>query len=276
MHFFPFVIIFKESNMSKICPLFSGSTGNSTYIGTENGGILIDAGGSFKSISAALERAGSSASDVKALVITHQHDDHIKGIRPFLNKTKADVIASSKTLEALIAYDKIPAGIKTIAIDDSPLEVSGIAINRFATSHDCEGSSGYSFILPDGKKFSLCTDLGFVSEEIRNELNGSFAVLLESNHDIEMLKKGPYPPTLKVRILSDKGHISNSACSAELAELLKSGTTRFILGHLSQTNNTPLLAKSSAEASLMDLGAVNGKDYILTVASPYENGVTVI
>ena len=262
--------------MSKICPLFSGSTGNSTYIGTEKGGILIDAGGSFKSISAAMEKAGSSYEDVKALIITHQHDDHIKGIRPFLNKTKADLIASSKTLEALAFSDKIPAGIKTIPIEEKPTEISGIIINRFATSHDCEGSSGYTFILPDGKKFSLCTDLGYVSDEIRKELMGSFAVLLESNHDIEMLKRGPYPPMLKVRILSDKGHISNAACAAELGGLLKSGTTRFILGHLSRTNNTPSLAKSSAEAALMDLGAENGKDYILSVASPTENGVTVI
>ena len=261
--------------MSKFCPLFSGSTGNSTYIGTQNGGIIVDAGASLKGITAALERAGGSLEEIKALVITHQHNDHIKGIRPFLNKTKVDLIASAETLEALADEDKIPAGIKVIPIEKDKIDVCGIGINRFATSHDCPGSSGYTFSLPDCKRVAVCTDLGFVSDDIRKELAGCCAVLLESNHDISMLKKGPYPPLLKVRILSDKGHISNVACAAELGNLLKNGTTRFILGHLSQENNTPQLARSSAEAALIDFGAQNGKDYVLTVAAPNGNGVTV-
>ena len=101
-------------------------------------------------------------------------------------------------------------------------------------------------------------------------------LLFESNHDIEMLKKGPYPPHLKVRILSDKGHISNNACSAELGSLLQKGTTRFILGHLSQHNNIPMLAKKTAEAALIDIGAENEKDYKLSVAAPFGNGVSII
>ena len=99
---------------------------------------------------------------------------------------------------------------------------------------------------------------------------------LESNHDIDMLKTGPYPNVLKMRIMSDTGHISNNACAAELPNLLKNGTKRFILGPLSQKNNTPLLALSCAEAALIDTGAMNGRDYILTVAAPSDNRVTVV
>ncbi len=262
--------------MSKICPLFSGSTGNSTYIETKNGAILVDAGASLKRILAVTEEAGGNAEDIKAVLITHEHNDHITGLRPLLNKFKIPLIASSKTIDALIVSGKIPSGVKTIAIDDETLDVNGIAVKRFATSHDCEGSSGYSFLLPDGKKFTLCTDLGIVTDCVRNELLGSDLVLLESNHDVEMLKRGPYPPPLKIRILSEVGHISNNACAAELVNLLKNGTKRFILGHLSQNNNTPLLARSASEAALMDIGAQNGKDYILSVAKPCGNGVTVI
>ena len=115
-----------------------------------------------------------------------------------------------------------------------------------------------------------------MTDTVQQAIIGSDLVLLESNHDIEMLKKGPYPPQLKVRILSDKGHLSNNICAAELKTLLQNGTKRFILGHLSQHNNTPLLAKSCATAALMDLGAKIDKDYLLYVATPNNNGVSII
>lgn len=262
--------------MSKICPLFSGSTGNSTYIGTKNGSILVDAGASMKRILEALEAAGGTPDEIKAIAVTHEHSDHITGLRPLLNKLKVPLIASEKTLESLIRADKLPKDARVLPIYDSGIEIDGIIIHRFKTSHDCEGSSGYFFYLPDNKKFTLCTDLGVVTDEVRQALSGSDAVLLESNHDIEMLKRGPYPPELKLRIMSDRGHISNPVCAAELVQLLKKGTKRFILGHLSQNNNTPLIARSCAEAALIDVGAQNGKDYLLSVAKPTGNGVTVI
>lgn len=262
--------------MSKICPLFSGSTGNSTYIGAENTGLLIDVGASAKGIGIALERAGADFSCVDAIAITHCHEDHIKGLKTVLKKTGADLIATEKTVEYLAERELILPDTKIIVINEKGTEVNGMNVSFFPTSHDSEGSCGYSVILPDGKKFSLCTDTGIITDEIRNAIIGSDAVLMESNHDIDMLKKGPYPPHLKVRIMSEKGHISNSVCAGEVLNLFKNGTTRFILGHLSLNNNTPLLAKSASESVLMDLGAVNGKDYILKVAKPKENGVTVI
>lgn len=262
--------------MSKICPLFSGSSGNCTYIGTQNGGVLVDAGASFKGICEALARAGGSIDEIAAVFVTHEHDDHIKGLKTLLNKTNATLFASEKTLEKLAEYDKIPAKSKAVIIDEKTLEIGGIVANRFATSHDCDGSSGYKFILPDKKQIAVCTDSGIITDEMHAQITGCDVVLLESNHDIQMLKNGPYPPHLKMRILSDRGHLSNNVCAAELPLLLKSGTTRIILGHLSQHNNTPMLAKATAEAALATEGAVLGRDYILTVAKPKENGVTVI
>ncbi len=262
--------------MSRICPLFSGSTGNSTYIGTKNGGILIDAGASMKGIIGALEAVGGDISEILAVAVTHEHIDHIKGLKTILNKTGAKLLASEETLKALADMDKIPSKTDVICLEDKPCEINGIEISRFATSHDCLGSSGYTLNLPDNKKIAVCTDLGIVTDDVRNAVLGSDLVLFESNHDVEMLKRGPNPPYLKVRILSEKGHISNNVCASELPNLLKNGTKRFILGHLSQHNNTPMLAKACAEAALMDLSAINGKDYILTVAKPNNNGVTVI
>lgn len=262
--------------MSKICPLFSSSSGNCTYIGTQNGGILVDAGASFKGMCEAIEAADGSMDEITAVFITHEHDDHIKGLKTLLNKTNATLFASAKTLEALAEIDRIPKKSKVLAIDDNFVEIGGIIARRFATSHDCDGSSGYSFILPDNKRVAVCTDSGIITSEMRQALLGNDLVLLESNHDIQMLKQGPYPPHLKVRILSDFGHLSNNACASELYGLLNSGTTRFILGHLSQHNNTPMTAKATAEAALIKNGAQNGRDYFLTVARPKQNGVTVI
>ncbi len=262
--------------MSRICPLFSSSSGNCTYIGTQNGGIFVDAGASFKGMCEALTSAGGSIDEIAAVFVTHEHDDHIKGLKTLLNKTNATLYASEKTIDTLAGLNKIPAKSMVVAIEDDFAEINGIIARRFATSHDCDGSSGYNFILPDNKKVSVCTDSGIVTDEMRNAILGSDLVLLESNHDIQMLKQGPYPPHLKMRILSDLGHLSNNACASELMGLLNSGTTRFILGHLSQHNNTPMIAKATAEAALIKNGAENNKDYILTVARPKLNGVTVI
>ena len=260
--------------MARICPLFSGSTGNSTYIGYKDTGILVDVGVSCKSVVAALQNIDCAIEEIRAIAITHEHTDHIKGLKTLLKKSGAMLLASSDTLEALAKTDMIPSGIKTVAIEEK-FCVDDIEISRFNTSHDCKGSSGYTFLFPNSKKASVCTDLGVITDEVRNAITGSDVILLESNHDVQMLKRGPYPPQTKLRILSDVGHISNNVCAVEVKRLFENGTERFILGHLSLNNNTPLLAQSSSESSLMDLGVINGKDYLLKVARPKENGVTV-
>ncbi len=261
--------------MARICPLYSGSTGNCTYIGTENTGILIDAGASGKGIKEGLLRVGADFDKIDAIAITHCHNDHIMGIKTVLRRTNAMLIAREETLEALLKKDLIPCETKLEAIENT-VSVGDMQLSSFATSHDTLGSCGYTVNFENGKKFSLCTDTGIITPEISLAIKGSDAVLIESNHDIEMLKNGPYPPLLKVRIMSEKGHISNAVCAGEVKKLFESGTTRFILGHLSLNNNTKELALGTSEAALMDLGAKIGQDYILTVASPKNNGATVI
>ena len=260
--------------MARICPLFSGSTGNSTYISSHGSAILVDVGGSYKATLNALEKIGADIGGIRAVAVTHEHTDHIKGLKTLLKNTSLPLIGSKETLEILASTDKIPSDTKLI-VADAPIEIGGFEIRRFATRHDCEGSSGYTIALPDGQRTAVCTDLGVMTDEVRNALYGCSAVLIESNHDIDMLKRGPYPATLKLRILSDDGHLSNNACAVELPRLLQKGTTRFILGHISRNNNLPTLALSSAKATLTEAGAVRDSDYILTAAKPDSNEVTV-
>ncbi len=252
--------------MSRFCSLFSGSEANCCFIGTNNQGILVDAGASCVQILEQLSKKGIDSSCINAIFITHEHSDHIKGLSALIKKLNVPVFASAKTLSAIEAHCRLPLGTVLTEIDGDVM-LRDIGITRFATSHDCEGSSGYSFVMPSGEKISVCTDLGVVTDTVRQALLGSRLVFIESNHDIKMLKSGPYPAELKLRILSDKGHLSNISCAAELPMLLEGGTSNFVLGHLSRNNNTPLIAKSAAVASLADIGAKEGEDYILTVAS---------
>lgn len=261
--------------MAKLCTLASGSSGNSTYISAPGGDILIDAGIPYKNIVAALETAGGDISKIKAVAVTHTHTDHTKGLKTLLKNTNIPVIASTETLETLAANNLLPEGAETISAENKSTSVGDVSVTYFHTSHDAKGSGGYIITLSDGRRAAVCTDLGVVDNNVKNSLLGCDTVLIESNHDIEMLKRGPYPAQLKLRILSEKGHLSNNACAAELPELLKTGTTRIILGHLSMQNNTELLARSAAVSMLASAGAKDGIDYILQVAKPKTVGVTV-
>lgn len=258
----------EEIQMAKLCTLASGSSGNSTYISTSDGGILIDAGISCKAIFSALETVGGDISKIRAVAVTHTHTDHVKGLKTFLSKTKIPLVASAQTIETLAGQNLIPEHTEIICADENSAVFGDISVDFFKTSHDCLGSGGYVITLPDGRKTAVCTDLGIMTDDIRKMLYGCETVLLESNHDIEMLRKGPYPANLKLRILSDEGHLSNNACAVELPALLKTGTTRFILGHLSKENNTPFLAQTAATATLASSGAMLDKDYILKIAKP--------
>lgn len=259
--------------MARLCTLASGSKGNSTYISTTDGDIVVDAGISCKALLTAISEIGD-ISRLRAVAVTHTHSDHIRGLKTFLKNTNIPLIASSQTIETLIADNIIPPDITIIAADNGIITLGDIGLDFFATSHDAKGSGGYVISLPDGRRAAVCTDLGVMTDAIRQKLCGCEVVLIESNHDVEMLRRGPYPPQLKLRILSDEGHLSNNACSAELPSLLKSGTTRMILGHLSAENNTPFLATAAARSALTAIGAQED-DYILEVAKPQTIGVTV-
>ena len=252
--------------MARFLPLFSSSNANCCSLGMNGQGILVDAGASGSAIINALEQKNIDLKEVKAVFVTHEHSDHIKGLSAFVKKTKVPIIASSDTLTAIEKNCKLPGDVTLLEIENN-LPIGDILATRFATSHDTVGSSGYCFNLPDNTKISVCTDLGIVTDEVRKAIYGSNLVYIESNHDIKMLKNGPYPPELKLRILSDKGHLSNVSCAAELPRLLEGGTTRFVLAHLSQHNNLPSLAKSTSVTVLSSVGAKQNEDYILTAAS---------
>lgn len=259
--------------MARFCPLFSGSKANCTYIGGGDRGLLVDAGSSFARLKNALETNNIDLSSVGAVLITHSHTDHIGGLRVLLKKIKVPVIASGETLEYLENHEILATDTKTVEIGENELDVCDMRVGFFETSHDAVGSGGYCVTLSDGNKLSVCTDLGIVTDSVRQAISGSSLVLLESNHDLKMLKNGPYPPELKMRIMSERGHLSNLAAAAELQRLLNSGTTRFVLGHLSQHNNLPTLAHSAATAALLDMGAKQNSDYILEIAAPEKNKV---
>ncbi len=259
--------------MARLFPIASSSSGNCTYIGNGKDGILIDAGISCKGIVDALACCAVDPKTLGGIFITHEHTDHIQGLKVFTKKFGIPIFASRLTATALLS--EIPEIENHIQIIEADVGVGDMLVSRFATSHDCVGSSGYVITLPDGKKCAVCTDLGYVSEEVHRALSGCNAVLFESNHDVALLQKGSYPPHLKNRILSDKGHLSNVACSVELQKLVDSGTTRIVLGHLSRENNKPEIARSTAMAALMDKGMVEDQDYTLYIAPP-KNGKAII
>lgn len=260
--------------MARICPLYSSSKGNCIYISCAEGGILIDAGVSAKKIREALSAIDVDISTIQGILITHEHSDHISGLRVFASSHHIPVYASPGTLKYLEDNCCANQGKYEAYEIENEMFLAGMYITPFPTLHDTCDSVGYALQLPDGRKISVATDLGCITEEILAAVRGSDLILLESNHDVRMLQAGSYPYYLKQRILSDHGHLSNESCSSVLPGLAATGTTRFILGHLSQENNLPQLAFETAKASLEAAGACMGSDYLLSVAAPADNLLT--
>ena len=261
--------------MARIVPLFSGSTGNSYFIGSGKEGILIDVGRSAKQTTELLNKAQIDIDIIKGIFVTHEHSDHINGIRVFASKNKIPVYALSSVLSemenlgalAKVTYDEI----------SSKMEVAGMEISAFETPHDSKGSCGYVIKTNDERKIAFFTDLGHITESIDNAMKNCDFAIIESNHDVNMLKSGPYPYFLKQRILSDNGHLSNDACAEEVKKLSKNGTSWFLLSHLSRENNTPRKAFDTTNNLLLSEGLKPNIDYKLMV-SPIvnENGKNII
>ena len=260
--------------MARIYPLFSSSSGNSCFIGDPSGGILIDAGTSCRRITSALERCGIGREAVKAVFVTHDHSDHIAALKVLTKCRPMPVYSSKGTLTYLINSDSISAGCHTDVIGEDGTETSGFYVKAFHTPHDAIESVFYKIVTPDGKTCCVCTDLGYMPDEIFAELSGSDLVLLESNYDEAMLRGGTYPYYLKQRLASKLGHLSNAESARTVKRLVENGTRQIILGHLSRENNTPPTAEA---AVLRELSPefVRNKDYMLTVAPVETQGMGV-
>lgn len=259
--------------MARIYPLFSSSKGNSSFIGSRKGGILIDAGVSCKRLCEALRQNEIEPEAIHGIFVTHTHSDHIAGLKVFTKKYNIPVYAQRTNLDILCSGDKVSSTCKTEEVDGKEIYAGNFSVKAFETFHDTPASCGYRVVAPDGKVVCVCTDLGVVTDKVADNLSGADLVLLESNYDEAMLKNGSYPVDLKKRIASDHGHLSNSDCGEQLKKLMRSGTCKFVLGHLSQENNTVYQAESSAVSALSEYR--RNSDYILHIARPEGSGMAV-
>ena len=253
------------NKMARFCSLFSSSSGNSTFIGSAKTGILIDAGVSAKRLKQALIDREIDPASIGGIFITHEHSDHIKGMRILASTFRIPVYGSEGTITALEEIGQLTAKFPYEVIGSQGVALGDIFVKPFATPHDAAESYGYQITFPDGQKAAVATDTGHISDEIAKNFSGCQLVMLESNHDVAMLQNGPYPYHLKRRILSPQGHLSNADCAKTAVELIKKGTTRFFLGHLSEENNFPALAYQETYAELTQSGAVLSRDYLLEV-----------
>ena len=251
--------------MAKFCSLFSSSSGNCTFLGNGDRGILIDAGVSAKKIKEALLKREIDPGNIDGIFVTHEHSDHINGIRVFASAYKIPVFATEGTLSALEENGTLNGKFPFDIMPREGVQVGDLFVTSFETPHDSRESCGYKIIFPHGQKAVIATDIGRITPTVENALMGAELVMLESNHDVAMLQSGDYPYYLKRRILSDRGHLSNEACAQEAVKLVKKGTARLFLGHLSTENNFPDLAYQTTFSALESEGAKEGIDYILKV-----------
>lgn len=252
----------------KFCSLYSGSSGNSIFIASDNAKVLIDAGLAGKKIDDALKHIGEESSSIDGIFITHEHIDHIKGVGVLSRKYDIPIYANDNTWAVM---EKNIGKIKehNIRIMDrrSSITINDLEIRSFNIPHDAIAPVGYT-VSYAGKNASVVTDFGVFTEEIRDNIIDSDIILLESNHDVNMLRMGPYPYKLKLRVLGENGHLSNEDCGSAIVSLLKNDKKKqIVLGHLSGTNNHPDLAYQTVVDVLSANGIRPGDDVILQLAS---------
>ena len=257
----------------RICPLSSGSSGNCILIQAADCTVLVDCGITGKAAQTELMRAGVDPNSIDAIIVTHEHIDHISGVGILSRRFNIPVYATLGTWKAMINnLGKMnPMLIRYIAAE-VPFNINGAEFHPFSTSHDAAESIGLKFT--DGqKKGAVATDMGTVSKHIFDLLSDCSIILIEANHDEKMLIRGPYPARLKERILSDHGHLSNKLCGALCAKLVREGALRKImLGHLSSDNNTPSLAYETVSNSINATGFTVDDNIELYVAQRYSMG----
>ncbi len=251
----------EQSNAFQVSILASGSTGNSLYIESEKKKFLVDAGLSGKKIGSLLQEIDRKPEDLDAIFVTHEHRDHIHGVGVMARKYHLDVYANEKTWEAMDPMiGKVPNEQKFIFDMGKVLTLGDMDIESFGVSHDAASPQFYRFY-KDGKSFVVLTDTGYCNDHLRGVIRGADAYLMESNHDLEMLRMGSYPWPLKQRILGDKGHLSNEDGALVMTDILSNQTKRIYLGHRSQENNLKELAHLTMENVLKEHDFGVGEDF---------------
>jgi phosphoribosyl 1,2-cyclic phosphodiesterase len=258
----------------KFCSLSSGSSGNCQYIETDNTKIIIDGGFSGKKIEGLLSSIGVDPCELDGIFITHEHIDHVRGVGVLSRRYDLPIFANANTW---IGMEKTIGKIKEnnirVFTSEKDLDIRDITIYPIKIFHDALEPVGY-IIYYKKNKISIVTDTGFVNDIMKEKMKGSNLYLMESNHDVDMLKEGSYPWALKQRVLSTRGHLSNIDAGMVLGDLVSASGEIILLGHLSQENNKPELAHKTVKNSMMNLGIDVDND--LTLDLTYRDKVTKV
>jgi phosphoribosyl 1,2-cyclic phosphodiesterase len=238
--------------MVKFCVLASGSTGNSAFLSTTRTRILVDAGLSLRELAKRLQTISESHEQLDAILITHEHADHVSGllrlVRACLKAKRRVPVYLTRLTAPVIDWEQTDVPIELFQAG-TRFQVGDIEVESFSIPHDASDPVGYCFHA-EGIRIGLATDLGYLPDSIRFHLRGVNVLMLESNHDIEMLKVGPYPWSVKQRVMGRRGHLSNDVVCDYLANDLDRATGTLVLGHLSEHNNHPEIVRMGAAAAL--------------------------
>ena len=240
----------------KLCSIASGSSGNCIYIGSEDTNLLVDAGVSAKRIENGLKGIDIHPDTLQGILITHEHSDHISGLSVLARRYRVPIYATYETAVAIRNYrnfKEIPQELFQLIHPNEKLQINDIQIEPFTTSHDASNPVGYS-IQNDNHKVGIATDLGMYDEYIVSKLMDSELLLVEANHDVNMLMVGKYPYYLKRRILGDRGHLSNESSADLVCQLLNHKLKYVVLAHLSKENNYEELAYETVYSELISRG----------------------
>ncbi|MED4534741.1 MBL fold metallo-hydrolase [Metabacillus fastidiosus] len=248
--------------------LASGSTGNAIFVETEEHSLLVDAGLSGKQLQSLFTQIERDISKLSGLLVTHEHSDHIKGLGVIARKYKLPIYANEKTWHAM---EKLIGEVSTdqkFVFETGKVKSFGsLDVESFGVSHDAAEPMFYVFH-HEGKKLTLITDTGYVSDRMKGTIDNSDVFVFESNHDVSMLQMGHYPWSIKRRILSDVGHVSNEDAALAMADVIGDATKRIYLAHLSQDNNMKDLARMSVDQVLASKGFYTGEQFELYDTDP--------
>lgn len=252
--------------MLKVCTLASGSKGNATYISSGTTNILVDCGLSCKELEQRLVSIGVSPSNIDAIVLTHEHYDHISGVDNFVKKHGCEIFVHQKAFHAFEHKLARATMMNVQVFSDVEFNIEDILVNSIEVSHDSKFCFGYTFT-NNGTRAAVLTDIGTINMGIVKMLKGCQLVVIESNHCETMLRNNDiYPLRLKKRILSPKGHLSNNTCAMAVYELAKMEVTQIVLAHLSEQNNTPSHAYNTVKEFLQSKGVIEGLHIAVDVA----------